>query len=105
MARALHHARPQIAGEHLDSADHHHDADASQHQQAVTSSRSMAPDGPTITTSVSLNSGWWRARDRSALRAFMQAAGITCSQRLGDLAAQLPAAAENELVALLGGAP
>ena len=55
MARALHHARPQIAGEHLDSADHHHDADASQHQQAVTSSRSMAPDGPTITTSVSLN--------------------------------------------------
>lgn len=37
------------------------------------------------------------------LGAFMQAAGITCSQRLGDLAAQLPAASEDELVALLGG--
>jgi hypothetical protein len=37
------------------------------------------------------------------LGAFMQAAGIHCSQRLGDLAAQLPAATETELVALLGG--
>jgi hypothetical protein len=36
------------------------------------------------------------------LRAFMQAAGITCSQRLGDLAAQLPAATDSELLALLG---
>ncbi len=36
------------------------------------------------------------------LGAFMQAAGISCSQRLGDLAAQLPAASEHELVALLG---
>jgi hypothetical protein len=33
----------------------------------------------------------------------MQAAGIRCSQRLGDLAAQLPAATEAELIALLGG--
>jgi hypothetical protein len=40
---------------------------------------------------------------RIGLRAFMQAAGISCSQRLGDLAAQLPACAEQELVALLGG--
>jgi integrase len=37
------------------------------------------------------------------LGAFMQAAGIRCSQRLGDLAAGLPPAAEGELVALLGG--
>jgi integrase len=37
------------------------------------------------------------------LGAFMQAAGITCSQRLGDLAAQLPAATDAELIALLGG--
>jgi integrase len=41
--------------------------------------------------------------ERIGLRAFMQAAGISCSQRLGDLAAQLPAATEPELVALLGG--
>jgi integrase len=37
------------------------------------------------------------------LGAFMQAAGISCSQRLGDLAAQLPRASEHELVALLAG--
>lgn len=40
---------------------------------------------------------------RIGLGAFMQAAGICCSQRLGDLAAQLPAASEEQLVALLGG--
>jgi integrase len=38
------------------------------------------------------------------LGAFMHAAGITCSQRLGDLAAQLPQPDEREAVALLGGA-
>jgi integrase len=37
------------------------------------------------------------------LRAFMHAAGITCSQRLGDLAAQLSEATEVELITLLGG--
>jgi integrase len=41
---------------------------------------------------------------RIGLGAFMHAAGISCSQRLGDLAAQLPNASETELVALLGGA-
>jgi hypothetical protein len=35
----------------------------------------------------------------------MQAAGINCSQRLGDLAAQLPQATEHELITLLGGTP
>ena len=37
------------------------------------------------------------------LRAFMDAAGITCSQRLGDLAATLESACEQHAVALLGG--
>jgi integrase len=37
------------------------------------------------------------------LPALMQAAGVSCSQRLGDLAAQLPRATEDELVAMLGG--
>ncbi len=37
------------------------------------------------------------------LGAFMAAAGVRCSQRLGDLAAQLPAVSEKQLVALLGG--
>ncbi len=34
----------------------------------------------------------------------MQAAGVRCSQRLGDLVSYLPAAEEEEAVALLGGA-
>ena len=37
------------------------------------------------------------------IRAFMDAAGITCSQRLGDLVASLPSASEEEAVTLLGG--
>ncbi len=37
------------------------------------------------------------------LRAFMDAAGITCSQRLGDLVATLPAPDEHEMVGLVGG--
>ena len=38
------------------------------------------------------------------LKAFMDAAGITCSQRLGDLVATLGDRAEPDVVALLGGA-
>ena len=37
------------------------------------------------------------------LKAFMDAAGVTCSQRLGDLVARLEPAEEAEAVALLGG--
>jgi len=37
------------------------------------------------------------------LGAFMAAAGVSCSQRLGDIAASLPAIGEIETVALLGG--
>jgi integrase len=51
-----------------------------------------------------LRSTWLLACARQVgLHAFMQAAGIACSQRLGDLAAQLPAVSEQDLVALLGG--
>jgi hypothetical protein len=39
------------------------------------------------------------------LKAFMDAAGITCSQRLGDLVATLAARTERDVVALLGGVP
>ena len=42
--------------------------------------------------------------DRIGLAAFMHAAGITCSQRLGDLLATLPPGSEAETVALLGAA-
>jgi hypothetical protein len=38
------------------------------------------------------------------LKAFMDAAGITCSQRLGDLVATLAPRAEHDAVARLGGA-
>jgi integrase len=51
-----------------------------------------------------LRSTWLLAcAERIGLGAFMQAAGVSCSQRLGDLACQLPPAGEPELVALLGG--
>jgi integrase len=52
-----------------------------------------------------LRSTWLvECAERIGLGAFMHAAGITCSQRLGDLAAQLPAVSEAELVAMLAGA-
>lgn len=38
------------------------------------------------------------------LGAFMKAAGVRCSQRLGDLVAELPEVGEEAAVALLGGA-
>jgi hypothetical protein len=37
------------------------------------------------------------------LHAFMRAAGVRCSQRLGDLVAELPEVDEETAVALLGG--
>jgi hypothetical protein len=37
------------------------------------------------------------------LKALMQAAGVRCSQRLGDLVGYLPEVAEPDAVALLGG--
>ena len=53
-----------------------------------------------------LRSTWLVACARQiGLGAFMHAAGITCSQRLEDLAAQLAAVGEEQLVALLGGSP
>ncbi|MHB8492666.1 MAG: hypothetical protein ACYDA6_10710 [Solirubrobacteraceae bacterium] len=39
------------------------------------------------------------------LQAFMRAAGVVCSQRLGDIAAAAPGVDEPQMVALLGGAP
>ncbi|HWD75420.1 MAG TPA: site-specific integrase [Solirubrobacteraceae bacterium] len=51
-----------------------------------------------------LRSSWLVAcAEQIGLAAFMHAAGVSCSQRLGDLAAQLPEPGETELVALLGG--
>ena len=52
-----------------------------------------------------LRSSWLAACAQAiGLGAFMHAAGIACSQRLGDLIAALPAVAEPDLVRLLGGA-
>ena len=53
-----------------------------------------------------LRSSWLVECARTiGLGAFMHAAGITCSQRLGDLAAQLPTVEEETLIVLLGGSP
>ena len=38
----------------------------------------------------------------AAVKGFMAAAGITCSQRLGDVVSLLPALSEPEMVMLLG---
>jgi integrase len=67
--------------------------------QALSSDRSL----PRL-ESGRLRSSWLvQCAQTIGLQAFMRAAGISCSQRLGDLAAQLPEATEPELVALLGG--
>lgn len=51
-----------------------------------------------------LRSTWlvWCA-ERIGLGAFMQAAGVRCSQQLGDLAQRLPGATDTELLALFAG--
>jgi hypothetical protein len=46
----------------------------------------------------------WLAAEHLRLATFMHAAGISCSQRLGDLIAGLDPAGEAEAVRLLGGA-
>lgn len=52
-----------------------------------------------------LRSTWLAAVGEAiGLRAFLDAAGVVCSQRLGDIAAGLPALNEQQTVALLGGA-
>lgn len=51
-----------------------------------------------------LRSTWLAAvADGIGLQAFMAAAGITCSQRLGDIVCDLAPASEQQAVALLGG--
>jgi hypothetical protein len=53
-----------------------------------------------------LRSTWLAAvAEAIGLRALMDAAGIACSQRLGDIIAELPPLEENQAVALLGGRP
>jgi integrase len=69
---------------------------------ALSAALSTDPGLPRL-QSGRLRSTWLVAcAEQIGLRAFMQAAGIRCSQRLGDLVAQLPAASETELIALLG---
>ncbi len=51
-----------------------------------------------------LRATWLSEVARSiGLRAFMDAAGVDCSQRLGDIVAGLPSPEEDQAVALLGG--
>lgn len=53
-----------------------------------------------------LRSSWLdQAAQAIGLQAFMTAAGVSCSQRLGDIASRLPTPPETEVVALLGGSP
>jgi len=53
-----------------------------------------------------LRSTWLSEAARSiGLQGFMAAAGVSCSQRLGDIAKEMPAISEVEMVALLGAGP
>lgn len=53
-----------------------------------------------------LRSTWLhQAAQAIGLGGFMAAAGVSCSQRLGDIAASLPALSEAEMVTLLEGSP
>lgn len=45
-----------------------------------------------------------RVADRIGLKALLDAAGITCSQRLGDIVAGLPSPSEHDAMVLLGAA-
>ncbi|HWD24702.1 MAG TPA: hypothetical protein VG368_04500, partial [Acidimicrobiales bacterium] len=69
----------------------------------LISSLSGGTDLPRLETA-RLRSTWLVAVAKQiGLRTFMDAAGITCSQRLGDLVAHLPAVEEEKAVALLRG--
>ena len=70
----------------------------------LISSLAGGTDLPRLDTS-RLRATWLAGcAQRLGLAAFMHAAGITCSQRLGDLIAALEPGGETEAVALLGGA-
>jgi integrase len=69
----------------------------------LISSLAGGTDLPRLDTS-RLRATWLRdCAARLGLATFMHAAGITCSQRLGDLIAALDTADEAQAVALLGG--
>jgi integrase len=69
----------------------------------LISSLAGGTDLPRLDTS-RLRATWLRdCAARLGLATFMHAAGITCSQRLGDLIAALDIAGEAQAVALLGG--
>lgn len=69
----------------------------------LISSLSGGMDLPRLSTS-RLRSTWLADCAKAlGLKAFMDAAGIVCSQRLGDLVASLPDVDEESAVALLGG--
>jgi integrase len=69
----------------------------------LISSLAGGVDLPRLSTS-RLRATWLATcAEAIGLRAFLDAAGITCSQRLGDLVADLPASSEDEVVSLLGG--
>ena len=70
----------------------------------LVASVSGGADLPALDTSA-LRATWLtHCAEAIGLKAFMDAAGITCSQRLGDLVAMVDAADEAAAVALLGAA-
>ncbi|HVA20204.1 MAG TPA: hypothetical protein VMU55_08515 [Solirubrobacteraceae bacterium] len=71
---------------------------------ALTAALSADPSLPRLQAG-RLRSTWLHeCAELIGLGAFMAAAGVSCSQRLGDIAAILPAIGEPEMIVLLGGA-
>lgn len=71
---------------------------------ALTAALSLDPSLPRL-QSGRLRCTWLHETAQLiGLQGFMAAAGVSCSQRLGDIAATLPSLDETQMVALLGGA-
>jgi hypothetical protein len=70
---------------------------------ALVASLAGGPDLPRL-EQARLRATWLaEVAGRLGLQAFMSAAGVDCSQRLGDIVAGLEPLAEAEAVALVGG--
>ena len=79
-----------------------HNPDSHNVTNPLIRSLSGGTDLPRLETSRLRSTYLVASAEAIGLRAFMDAAGITCSQRLGDLVSHLPRPSEPQAVALLG---
>ena len=94
-------ASAEFAGEHLLTGG----TDPARHNLANPLTRSLAGGAGLPPLDTSRLRATWLAETAAliGLPAFLNAAGISCSQRLGDITAGLDPGSEDQAVALLGG--